>query len=81
MTARLIYRSERGGKPLNVGMNRAKKIARSADTRDQLAVQKELGFGLPQQRGHHQELVRQRHGYYADRYEEASRERSLAQYP
>jgi len=26
--SRFIYRSERGGKPLNVGMNHAKRIAR-----------------------------------------------------
>lgn len=73
--SRFIYRSERGGKPLNVGMNHAKRIARRMDQRDQVAVQKELGLGLPQQRNHHQELVKQRHGYYADRYEETCRER------
>jgi hypothetical protein len=65
-----IYVSHKGGKPLNVGMNQAKRIARRADRRDQVAVQKELGAGLPQQIAHHQELVRQRHGHYADRYEE-----------
>jgi hypothetical protein len=45
-------------------MNYAKRVARLADRRDQLAVQKEFGFGLPRQHTHHQELVRQRHAYY-----------------
>lgn len=73
--SRLIYHAEKNGKPLNVGMNHAKRIARRMDQRDQVAVQKELGTGLPQQRHHHQELVKQRHAYYADRYEETCRER------
>jgi hypothetical protein len=70
---RLIYHSTKGGKPLNLGINHAKRIARRADRRDQLAVQRELGVGLPQQKNHHQQLVKQRHAYYADRYEEVQR--------
>ena len=61
---RVIYPSPKGGKPLNIRMNYAKRVARLADRRDQLAVQKEFGFGLPRQHTHHQELVRQRHAYY-----------------
>lgn len=69
MSARLIYHSTRGGKPLIMGVNHAKRLARLADKRDQRAVQKELGFGLPEQRNNHQRLVKQRHAYYADRTE------------
>lgn len=67
---RFIYESRPGGKPFNVGMNNAKRVARAADKRDQRAVQRELGFGLPEQRSHHQQLVKSRHGYYHDRYEQ-----------
>jgi hypothetical protein len=63
---KMIYPSPKGGKPLNIGMNYAKRVARLADRRDQLAVQKEFGYGLPRQHSHHQELVRQRHAYYHD---------------
>lgn len=61
---RLVYQSRPGGKPFNVGMNHAKRVARAADRRDQRAVQRELGFGFPQQRAHHQQLVQNRHAYY-----------------
>ena len=63
-TGRMIYPSPKGGKPLNFGMNYAKRVARVADRRDQRTVQQKLGFGLPRQHSHHQELVRQRHAYY-----------------
>jgi hypothetical protein len=59
-----------GKKPLNIGMNRAKHVAHRADKRDQLAVQRELGRGLPRQHSHHQQLVKQRHAYYKDSYDE-----------
>jgi len=62
VTVRYIYESRKGGSPMNVGINRAKLIARAADERDQLAVLKTLGPGLPRQHGHHQALVRQRRG-------------------
>lgn len=68
MNARLIYASRTGGKPLNIGANAAKRVARSADRRDQLSVQQNLGFGLPRQHQHHQNLVRNRHAYYGDVY-------------
>jgi hypothetical protein len=61
---RYIYVSTKGGKPLNIGMNKAKRVARRADECDQAQVLKALGPGLPRQHSHHQELVRQRHRYY-----------------
>src|SRR5580658_8204818 len=67
---RVTYPSRKGGKPLNIGMNRAKRVARSADKRDQLAVLKELGPNLPRQHSHHQQLVKQRHQYYGDVHDE-----------
>jgi hypothetical protein len=62
----LLYPSRKGGKPLNIGMKRAKRIARSADKRDQVAVLRELGPNLPRQHSHSQELIKRRHQYYAD---------------
>ena len=61
---RYIHVSKPGGKPLNIGMNAAKRLARIADQRDQQQVLATLGFGLPRQHARHQELVRQRHRYY-----------------
>ena len=58
---RYIYISKRGGKPLNIGINNAKRVARRADKRDQTQVLLTLGPGLPRQHGHHQELVQRRH--------------------
>ena len=55
----------RGG-TLNIGMNKAKRVARAADRRDQQLVLAQLGGGLPRQHGHHQALVRERHRYYTD---------------
>lgn len=68
---RYIYTSKPGkkgerGKPLNIGMNKAKRVARSADERDQLTVLATLGTGLPRQHSHHQQLVRSRHRYYSE---------------
>ena len=74
MSATTIYASQKGGKPLMIGMNRAKRLARAHDRRDQLAVLAQIGPGMPRQRSHHQQLVRQRHKYYRDRYEESRRE-------
>lgn len=65
---RLIYHSERGGKPLNVGMNHAKRVARAADRRDTRTVQREFGPGFPKQIANHQQLVKHRHAYYHDQY-------------
>ena len=61
---RYIYVSKPGGRPLNIGMNAAKRAARIADQRDQQQVVATLGPGFPRQHVHHQELVRQRHQYY-----------------
>ena len=71
---RVLYASKKGGKPFRLGMNAAKRIAKSADQRDQLAVLRELGPGYPRQCSHHQTLVRQRHQYYADLYAEVESE-------
>jgi hypothetical protein len=67
---RVIYASRRGGKPLNIGINQAKRVAASADRRDQLAVLKTLGPGLPRQHENHQRLVLSRHRYYHDAHDE-----------
>ena len=72
--SRYIYISKKGGKPMDIGMNQAKRVARSADERDQLAVLKMLGPGLPRQHGHHQRLVLSRHRYYHEQHEEFIRE-------
>ncbi len=70
---RYIYVSKTGGKPMNIGMNRAKRVAHAANKRDQTQVQKTLGFGLPRQHEHHQQLVTSRHHYYHEQHEESSR--------
>ena len=63
---RYVYISKKGGQSLNIGVNRAKRVARSADKRDQLQVLKTLGTGLPRQHSHHQQLVRSRHRSQSD---------------
>jgi hypothetical protein len=35
---RVIYASKKGGKPMNIGINQAKRVARSADKRGPLSV-------------------------------------------
>jgi hypothetical protein len=47
-------------------MNRAKRVAKAADKRDQTQVQATLGFGLPRQHSHHHDLVERRHRYYRE---------------
>jgi hypothetical protein len=73
---RVIYSSKKGGKPLNIGINKAKRIARDADRRDQLIVLAKLGPGLPREHSHHQQLVRSRHRYYHERHSEFLRSQS-----
>lgn len=73
---RYIYVSKKGGKPLNIGVNKAKRIARSADGRDQALVLKILGAGLPHQHEHHQQLVLSRHRYYHEQYQEFAHSQS-----
>lgn len=75
---RYIYVSKEGGKPMNIGMNQAKRVARHADRRDQVTVLKTLGPGLPRQHSHHQQLVASRHRYYHDQHEEFVRGQSHA---
>ncbi len=76
--SRYIYVSQPGGKPMNIGMNQAKRVARYADKRDQLQVLKTLGPGLPRQHSHHQTLVLSRHRYYHEQHEEFVRGRAKA---
>jgi hypothetical protein len=73
---RYIYVSKKGGKPMNIGMNKAKRRAHRLDKRDQLAVLKTLGTGLPRSRINHQQLVASRHHYYHDQHEELVRPQS-----
>jgi hypothetical protein len=73
---RYIYVSKKGGKPMDIGMNKAKRIARSADQRDQAIVLKQLGPGLPRQHSHHQTLVASRHRYYHEQHSEFTRSQS-----
>lgn len=75
---RYIYVSKKGGKPLNIGVNQAKRVARHADRRDQVMVLKMLGNDLPRQHSHHQQLVLSRHRYYHDQHEEFVRGQSRA---
>jgi hypothetical protein len=70
---RYVYHSQRGGKPLDIGMNQAKRVARRADQRDQALVVKTLSGGLPREHSHHQQLVRSRHRYYHEQHEELLR--------
>ena len=67
---RYIYKSNKGGKPLNIGMNAAKRIARYNDERDQATVLRTLGTGLPRSRINHQQLVASRHQYYHEQHDE-----------
>ena len=73
---RYIYVSKKGGKPLNIGINRAKRVARAADKRDQTQVLATLGTGLPREHSHHQQLVRSRHRYYHEQHQEFVRGQS-----
>ena len=73
---RYIYVSNKGGKPLNIGRNQAKRVAHYADRRDQLAVLRLLGTGFPRPHVKHSELVRSRHRYYHEQHEEFVRSRS-----
>jgi len=67
---RIIYASKPGGKPMNIGMNAAKRRARRLDRQDQLAVLKNIGPGLRRQHGFHQELALSRHHYYHEQHDE-----------
>lgn len=62
-----VYVSQAGGKPMNIGMNAAKRRARRLDKQDRAKILKVLGAGLPIAPRHHQELVRSRHRYYHER--------------
>jgi hypothetical protein len=70
---RIVYASKKGGKPLNIGMNAAKRRAHRLDKQDRAKVVKVLGSGLPIQHTHHKELVGARHRYYHEQHEELVR--------
>lgn len=70
---RYIYVSKKGGKPMNIGMNKAKRRAHRLDAQDRAKVVRLLGAGLPMQAQHHQQLVLSRHRYYHDQHEELVR--------
>jgi hypothetical protein len=70
---RFIYISKKGGKPLNIGVNKAKRRAHRLDKQDRLKVVQLLGSGLPMQAQHHQQLVHSRHRYYHDQHDEHAR--------
>ena len=69
---RVVYASKQGGKPLNIGINQAKRVAKSADKRDRLAVLKHLG-SMPKESRHHQQLVDRRLRYYHEAHDEVTR--------
>jgi hypothetical protein len=75
---RYIYVSKKGSKPLNIGVNKAKRIAHRADKQDRAKVVKLLGTGLPMQAKHHQQLMRSRHRYYHEQHEEFVRSQSTS---
>lgn len=61
-----IYVSNKGSKPMNIGMNQAKRIAHRKDKQDRARIVEVLGTGMPIQAIHHSELVRSRHRYYRE---------------
>lgn len=75
---RYIYVSSKGSKPMNIGMNKAKRIAHRSDKQDRLKIIQVLGAGMPKNDIHHSELVRSRHRYYHEQHEEFIRGQSRA---
>jgi hypothetical protein len=75
---RYIYVSKEGGKPLDIGVNRAKRRAHRLDRQDRAKVVQLLGAGLPMQAKHHQQLVRSRHRYYHEQHQEFVRGQQAA---
>jgi len=65
---RYIYVSKPGGKPMDIGINRAKRHAHRLDKQDRDKVVQLLGSGLPMQSQHHQMLVASRHRYYHEQH-------------
>jgi hypothetical protein len=65
---RYIYVSNKGAKPMDIGINRAKRRAHRLDKQDRDKVVQLLGTGLPMQSQHHQLLVASRHRYYHDQH-------------
>lgn len=61
MTPQVLYS---GKKPLMLGINRRKRNARQADTKDRETILRTLGAGFPKKSNFHSELVKQRHAVY-----------------
>jgi hypothetical protein len=72
---RYIYVSKKGGEPMDIGMNQAKRLALRLDKRDRLTVLAHLG-SMPKASPNHQQLVLSRHRHYHDRHEEFVRGQS-----
>jgi hypothetical protein len=64
-----IYVSQKGGKPMRIGVNQAKRRAHLIDKSDRLTVLAHLG-SMPKESRNHQQLVLSRHRYYHDQHEE-----------
>jgi hypothetical protein len=73
---RVIYASKPSGKPMNIGMNAAKRRANRLDRQDRARILQVLGAGLPKRDAHHSELVRSRHRCYHERHAEFARSQS-----
>jgi hypothetical protein len=67
---RVVYQSRKGGKPLDIGMNAAKRRAHRLDKQDRAKILRVLGTGLPKRDAHHSELVLSRHHYYHEQHDE-----------
>jgi hypothetical protein len=63
---RYIYVSKKGGKPMNIGMNQAKRRAARLDKQDRAKIIQVIGSGSPKRDAHHSELVRSRYRYYRE---------------
>jgi hypothetical protein len=63
---RYIYVSRPGGKPLNIGMNAAKRRAARLDKQDRAVEVKTFDWTVPKHDRHHTQLVLSRHRYYRE---------------
>jgi hypothetical protein len=61
---RIVYASKKGGKPLNIGMNAAKRRAARLDKQDRAVEVKTFDWTVPKHDRHHTQLVRSRFRYY-----------------
>ena len=73
---RYIYVSKPGGKPMNIGMNAAKRLAAWLDKKDRAVEVKTFDWTVSKHSRHHTQLVRSRHRYYHEQHEELVRSQS-----